>query len=110
MSLTKQCTKCDETKPLEDFHIDKKGRHGRRGDCVECVRARGRSRSRRSRGQTPTTTADSCNYPSCRRDATASSGLCADHHTTLSNCRESPLALTGGQWVPGVGGVRRWVA
>lgn len=105
---TKTCTACHETKPLTDFHRDKKSAGGRRNDCKTCAKARNRKRG----PQALTAVADNaCAYPGCRRNATAtSSGLCGTHHATLSGCRESPLALTGGQWVAGKGGVRRWVA
>ena len=36
--MSKTCTKCGETKPLDDFHRDKTGAGGRRPDCKECVR------------------------------------------------------------------------
>ena len=36
--MSKTCTKCGETKPLDDFHRDKRGPDGRRSDCKECVR------------------------------------------------------------------------
>ncbi|SHE13805.1 Uncharacterised protein [Chlamydia abortus] len=36
----KTCTKCGETKPLDDFYKQKDGKHGRRGDCIECTRKR----------------------------------------------------------------------
>lgn len=105
---TKTCTTCGETKPLTDFHRDKKSAGGRRNDCKTCAKARNRKRG----PQALTAVADNaCAYPGCRRNATAtSSGLCGTHHASLSGCRESPLALTGGQWVAGKGGVRRWVA
>ena len=41
--MSKACTKCGETKPLDDFHRDKTGAGGRRPDCKECVRERSRS-------------------------------------------------------------------
>ena len=41
--MSKTCTKCGETKPLDDFHRDKTGAGGRRPDCKECVRERSRS-------------------------------------------------------------------
>ena len=34
--MSKTCTKCGETKPLDDFHRDKTGAGGRRPDCKEC--------------------------------------------------------------------------
>ena len=36
--MSKTCTKCGETKSLDDFHRDKTGVGGRRPDCKECVR------------------------------------------------------------------------
>ena len=36
--MSKTCTKCGETKPLDDFYRDKTGAGGRRPDCKECVR------------------------------------------------------------------------
>ena len=35
--MSKTCTKCGETKPLDDFHRDKRRPDGRRSDCKECV-------------------------------------------------------------------------
>lgn len=42
--LTKVCTKCGLEKTVEGFHKASSGKHGRRGDCIECVRRRQRSR------------------------------------------------------------------
>ena len=36
--MSKTCTKCGETKPLDDFHRDKTRAGGRRPECKECVR------------------------------------------------------------------------
>ena len=36
--MSKTCTKCGETKPLDDFHRNKTGAGGRRSYCKECVR------------------------------------------------------------------------
>lgn len=36
----KTCTKCGETKPLEDFNHHKTTRDGRRPDCMYCVQQR----------------------------------------------------------------------
>ena len=36
--MSKTCTKCGETKPLDDFHRDKRSPDGRRSDCKECGR------------------------------------------------------------------------
>lgn len=38
--LTKTCTKCNLEKTLEEFHVAKTGKLGRRGDCKKCVRSR----------------------------------------------------------------------
>jgi len=43
---SKICTKCDERKPLEGFHRDKKAANGRRGDCKECHRLTKRAHDR----------------------------------------------------------------
>lgn len=40
--MNKQCTKCDETKPVSEFYRSVSGRDGLRGDCKNCVRARAR--------------------------------------------------------------------
>ena len=36
--MSKTCTKCGETKPLDDFHRDKTRAGGRKPYCKECVR------------------------------------------------------------------------
>ena len=36
----KQCSKCGEQKPLDEFHRDSKRRDGRHGHCKTCVLAR----------------------------------------------------------------------
>ena len=36
--MSKTCAKCGETKPLDDFHRDKRRPDERRSDCKECVR------------------------------------------------------------------------
>ena len=36
--MSKTCTKCGETKPLDGFHRNKGGVDGRRSDCKECMR------------------------------------------------------------------------
>jgi hypothetical protein len=36
----KDCNKCGELKPLEDFHKSKLGKMGRKGQCKECCAAR----------------------------------------------------------------------
>lgn len=43
--LKKTCTKCFETKPLEDFHIAARGSAKRRADCKNCVKTRMQSTS-----------------------------------------------------------------
>lgn len=42
--LTKTCSKCGLEKTLDGFHRASTGKHGRRGDCIECVRKRQKSR------------------------------------------------------------------
>jgi hypothetical protein len=42
----KTCTKCGASKPVTEFYRDAKGRHGVRGDCKECERARDAARNR----------------------------------------------------------------
>lgn len=39
MSVRKTCTKCGQTKALEEFHRDKRAKDGRRPDCKDCKRA-----------------------------------------------------------------------
>lgn len=39
---SKTCTKCGETKPLEDYHRDKKRKDGRVSDCKSCACAKTR--------------------------------------------------------------------
>jgi 5-methylcytosine-specific restriction endonuclease McrA len=34
--MTKVCTKCKTEKPLDDFYIDKRGKHGRYSRCKPC--------------------------------------------------------------------------
>lgn len=105
--MTKTCTRCGETKPLDAFHRSATGKHGRNSRCADCVNAYCRTRKKASQPGD-----GSCVYPSCRNDAAAelTSGLCTRHHEFLSACRESPLALTDGEWVVSKGGIRRWVA
>lgn len=38
--MEKTCTDCKETKPLEDFGPEKRGKHGRRSKCRPCMRER----------------------------------------------------------------------
>lgn len=35
----KRCTKCGNEKDLDDYYREPGGRDGRRGDCIECVKA-----------------------------------------------------------------------
>ena len=37
--MEKKCTKCGETKSLEEYHKQKGGKYGRRGRCKECRNA-----------------------------------------------------------------------
>jgi hypothetical protein len=37
---TKRCSACDEAKPLEAFHRQKSGKHGRHCYCKDCYNAR----------------------------------------------------------------------
>jgi hypothetical protein len=106
--VTKTCNKCGETKPATDFHRDAKGRDGRRTTCATC------DSNRQAVRRKPTPRARewaACAYLGCRSDHEPhpTSGLCPRHHAMLTNCRESPLDLTDGEWVR-VGGVRKWVA
>ncbi len=39
---TKRCSKCGREKPLEEYHRQPTGRHGRRADCKSCAAARSR--------------------------------------------------------------------
>lgn len=36
---SKACAECCETKPLDDFHINKKGKFGRQSKCKKCISA-----------------------------------------------------------------------
>jgi hypothetical protein len=40
MATVKKCVSCDETKPLDGFHLDKKGTQGRRKECKACRNAK----------------------------------------------------------------------
>ena len=40
----KRCSKCGRELPLDRFYRQPNGRHGRRGDCIDCVKAYRRSR------------------------------------------------------------------
>lgn len=103
---TKPCTTCGETKPLDAFPLDKATPGGRRATCKDCSnKARRLSRARKKKDRPQ----HACTFTGCKRVA-HTDGLCERHHAYLTACRESPLALTGGEWVVGPGGVRRWVA
>lgn len=39
----KTCTRCNTEKPLDDFHRNQRGRHGRAADCKPCARRRYRT-------------------------------------------------------------------
>lgn len=110
--MTKTCTRCHQTKPLEAFHRASSGKYGRNSQCRDCINASKRAAAR-SLASLPkrSDVEGQCVYIGCSRPAAnPTSGLCASHHVSLSNCRESPLELSGGEWVAGPGGVRRWVA
>ncbi len=51
MGSTKRCSKCGQEKPLEEFHRQPTGRHGRRADCKVSAAAR----SRKWRAENPET-------------------------------------------------------
>ena len=36
VDVTKTCQKCHTEKPLEEFHVQKTGKHGRLAYCKEC--------------------------------------------------------------------------
>lgn len=93
---TKTCTACGETKPLTDFHRHAKSPQGRRSSCKECVRAQERARHH---ARTPQEVKRKRAYDRARRAKER-----AQHRN------DDDIALTGGQWVSGKGGVRRWVA
>lgn len=89
---TKTCTACGETKLLDDFHRHAKSPQGRRSSCKECVRAQERARHH---ARTP----QEVERKRARRAKERA-------HTR----KDDGIALTGGRWVKGVGGIRRWVA
>lgn len=37
--FSKTCTRCGETKPLDQFHRNKRGALGRQADCIECAKS-----------------------------------------------------------------------
>lgn len=92
---TKTCANCGETKPLDDFHRHAKSPQGRRSSCKECVRAQERARHH---ARTPQEVKRKRAYDRARRAKERA-------HTR----KDDGVALTGGRWVKGVGGVRRWV-
>lgn len=93
---TKPCANCGETKPLTDFHRHAKSPQGRRSSCKECVRAQERARHH---ARTPQEVKRKRAYDRARRAKERA-------HTR----KDDGIALTGGRWVKGVGGIRRWVA
>lgn len=93
---TKPCANCGETKPLTDFHRHAKSPQGRRSSCKECVRAQERARHH---ARTPQEVERKRAYDRARRAKERA-------HTR----KDDGIALTGGRWVKGVGGIRRWVA
>lgn len=48
---TKQCTKCNRDKPLDEFHKDRTRRDGHAGQCKACKRAYRNSRYRKDRSR-----------------------------------------------------------
>lgn len=92
---TKPCANCGETKPLDDFHRHAKSPQGRRSSCKECVRAQERARHH---ARTPQEVKRKRAYDRAHRAKERA-------HTR----KDDGVALTGGRWVKGVGGVRRWV-
>lgn len=92
----KPCTTCGETKPLDDFHRHAKSPQGRRSSCKNCVRAQERARHH---ARTPQEVERKLAYDRARRAKERA-------HTR----KDDGIALTGGRWVKGVGGIRRWVA
>lgn len=92
---TKPCANCGETKTLDDFHRHAKSPQGRRSSCKECVRAQERARHH---ARTPQEVKRKRAYDRARRAKERA-------HTR----KDDGVALTGGRWVKGVGGVRRWV-
>lgn len=109
----KTCTKCHETKPLEDFHRMKAARDGHRAACKPCILTADRAWRERNKdavqARDRARKGTRCTYGTCRHKA-VEDGLCDTHHHEVSKGDESPLALTGGRWEKSVGGVRRWVA
>lgn len=93
---TKPCANCGETKPLDDFHRHAKSPQVRRSSCKECVRAQERARHH---ARTPQEVKRKRAYDRARRAKERA-------HTR----KDDGIALTGGRWVKGVGGIRRWVA
>ena len=52
MTDVKKCTKCEEVKPLEEFHRDRARKDGRQRQCKTCVRERDRLRNLENPGLT----------------------------------------------------------
>jgi len=46
--MEKKCTKCGETKPLEEYHKKKTGKYGRCAKCKECMKAYEQSEARKA--------------------------------------------------------------
>lgn len=90
---TKPCSRCGTTKPLTDYYQLGTAKDGRRSACKDCTNAA--ARAARSNPETRT-------YRLARRAKKRAS--------RAAEPLESPDALTGGKWVVGKGGVRRWVA
>lgn len=93
---TKPCATCGETKPLDAFHRHAKSPQGRRSSCKNCVRAQERARHH---ARSPQEVERKRAYDRARRAKERA-------HTR----KDDGIALTGGRWVKGVGGIRRWVA
>jgi hypothetical protein len=51
MTQTKVCTKCEEEKPLEEFHKKKSSKDGHRTQCKECKNEAGRKYHKENRDQ-----------------------------------------------------------
>lgn len=50
---SKLCPRCGLMKPLDSYHIDKQGKHGRNSRCKECEKAYRRELRRKKRLGTP---------------------------------------------------------
>lgn len=68
MSATeKRCTKCGETRPLEEFQRDRSRRDGRRSHCAHCCRAAARERRRRYAARATEAVPAEKRCPACER-------------------------------------------